>query len=193
MESWNFFQSTPVIGAKFKYAHANKTYLSYLLCDTNGDTNKYKIKRAKVACPVDVEIYSPTGEILGKITDNKIDEIYFAFINRFFFPLLGIPYYTILCFAYINQDARHLTTFECHRFIHPLFNLVSYGLWWASHTFCKFTNTNPFGLFFHRLYYSLELSNTSLLSCSCNAAISSCIISSSLFASNNTRSSMFTV
>lgn len=74
MESWNFFQSTPVIGAKFKYAHANKTYLSYLLCDTNGDTNKYKIKRAKVACPVDVEIYSPTGEILGKITDNKIDE-----------------------------------------------------------------------------------------------------------------------
>ncbi len=61
--------------AKLGYAHSATTYMAYLLAgDPRTDLYTYKIRKASICCPVDVEVYNNDGDLVGRVKDNKIDE-----------------------------------------------------------------------------------------------------------------------
>ena len=57
------------------WAHSCDTYLAYLLTRSDADELwTYKIRCAKVACPVDVEVYDSGGNLVGRVVNNEIDQ-----------------------------------------------------------------------------------------------------------------------
>ena len=63
---------------KFKYGHAVETYMSYLMARGNSTNRPASMIAFLVCCPVDVEVYvddgTAEGQLVGRITDNVVDE-----------------------------------------------------------------------------------------------------------------------
>ncbi len=71
-----FFIANQVITSEFEDQHRAETYCAYMMSMSKAEVQK---KRAAsynaVNCPVDIEVYEKTtGELVGKITNNVIDE-----------------------------------------------------------------------------------------------------------------------
>ncbi len=64
------------IGGKFKQAHQMETYAAYMNSMTGSQIKQYReAYKNTVNCPVDIEVYdNTTNELVGKITNNVIDE-----------------------------------------------------------------------------------------------------------------------
>lgn len=71
-----FFVETNKFSAKFEDAHKIETYCAYMMTlDSREITTKRKGYKGTVNCPVDIEIFDKTtGEIVGRIVNNTIDE-----------------------------------------------------------------------------------------------------------------------
>lgn len=66
--------SLPFIGIMSQYAHATETYMAYLL--SRGDAEYIEVEPApcvRIHCPVDVEVYTNQGVLVGRVTSNEVD------------------------------------------------------------------------------------------------------------------------
>lgn len=72
MQFWVMGGANPI--EKIKYAHVVDTYMAYLLTtDGNRQLVDYKIKVAKIHCPVDIEVYDSGKNLVGKVVNNVVD------------------------------------------------------------------------------------------------------------------------
>lgn len=64
------------VGGKFKMAHQMETYAAYMNTLSESELTEYKAGyKNTVNCPVDIEVYDKsTGELVGKIVNNVVDE-----------------------------------------------------------------------------------------------------------------------
>ena len=76
----NFFvgnSGIAVFNNNLYVSHDGKSYLAWMLV-TDGwqDMHDYEThcKRARIACPVDIEVYDSAGNLAGRIVDNAVDE-----------------------------------------------------------------------------------------------------------------------
>lgn len=69
-----YVDHTPFIGSMFNYAHAPETYMAYLLSIVDPSEASVMAPAARFCCPVDVEVYTSKGLLVGRVTDNKVDD-----------------------------------------------------------------------------------------------------------------------
>ena len=64
------------VGGKFKMAHQMETYAAYMNTLSESELTEYKAGyKNTVNCPVDIEVYDKsTGELVGRIVNNVVDE-----------------------------------------------------------------------------------------------------------------------
>lgn len=74
MESLWMFDATPFVGSMFNYAHAPEMYLAYIMSRGDAKNISAKVPRARFRCPVDVEIYTTEGLLVGRIINNEVDD-----------------------------------------------------------------------------------------------------------------------
>ena len=73
--TWFFFKNT-MISPNFEDAHRMETYCAYMMTMSSAQVEAERHSTLNtVNCPVDIEVYEKTtGELVGKITNNVIDE-----------------------------------------------------------------------------------------------------------------------
>ncbi|MCL2477690.1 GLUG motif-containing protein [Candidatus Bathycorpusculum sp.] len=60
-------------GAQWKYAHSPVTYMSFLLLEQT-PISQGRVMIVSIRCPVDVEVYSTSGVLLGRVVRDVVDE-----------------------------------------------------------------------------------------------------------------------
>ena len=58
---------------KLGRAHNNVIYMTYLLTESVSELWRYNIRVASFRCPVDIEVYDESGELVGRVINNVVD------------------------------------------------------------------------------------------------------------------------
>ena len=72
----SFFQLTGIEYKKSKHAHSLDTYLAWLLSNRTltPDVTSGGTKAIKINCPVDFEVYNSSGELVGSVSGNEVED-----------------------------------------------------------------------------------------------------------------------